>query len=49
MTLTLTPQAALAIIRSMDRQPISETPPADYWEVQMKIVTALRDPKARSS
>ncbi|OAF17857.1 hypothetical protein AXW67_06975 [Bradyrhizobium neotropicale] len=48
VTLTLTPQEVLAIIRSMDRQPISETPPAGYWSVQEKIVTALRDPRARA-
>lgn len=41
MTMTLTPQEMAAVIKSMDRQPISETPPAGFWNVQAKITGAL--------
>jgi hypothetical protein len=39
--LTLSPAEVVAIMRSMDRQPISETPPDGFWDVQVKIKQAL--------
>jgi hypothetical protein len=41
ITLTLTPSEVIAIVRSMDRQPLAQTPPVGFWPVQVKIAEAL--------
>ena len=48
VTLKLTPAEVVAIVRSMDRQPISQIPPPGFWSLQIKINRALAaDPVAK--
>jgi hypothetical protein len=42
INLTLKPEELVAIVRSMDRQPISEPPPAGFWDAQAKVLQALQ-------
>lgn len=41
ITLKLTPVEVAAVLRSMDRQPITKRPPAGFWGVQVKISDAI--------
>jgi hypothetical protein len=41
VTLHLTPAEVVAIVRSMDQSPISQVPPAGFWDAQVKIKQAL--------
>jgi hypothetical protein len=41
VNVSLNPAEVVAIMRSMDRQPISEIPPTGFWDVQIKIKQAL--------
>lgn len=50
VTLTLTPQEVLAIVKSMDGWPIIKAPPQGFFAVQVKIGRALdRNPDARNA
>jgi hypothetical protein len=42
VVLRLTPTEIVAIILSTDRQPMSEAPPAGFWDAQSKILEALK-------
>ncbi|WP_038970248.1 hypothetical protein [Bradyrhizobium genomosp. III] len=41
ITLRLTPAEVIALQRSLDRQPISQTPPAGFWSLQVKLSHAV--------
>jgi hypothetical protein len=41
VTLHLTSTEIVAIVRSLDRQPISQIPPNGFWDAQIKIKQAL--------
>jgi hypothetical protein len=41
VNVSLNPAEVVAIVRSMERLPISEVPPAAYWDTQIKIIQAL--------
>lgn len=41
ITLMFTPAEVNALQRSLDRQPMSQTPPSGFWPLQTKINQAL--------
>lgn len=41
VSLTFTPQEIAAIVKSMDRQPLSRRAPDGYWSAQAKIRQAV--------
>jgi hypothetical protein len=42
INVALAPQEVVAIVQSMDRQPLSEAPPAGFWDAEGKILEALK-------
>ncbi|MCP2125789.1 hypothetical protein [Bradyrhizobium ottawaense] len=48
ITLRLTPAEVIALQRSLDRQPISQTPPPGFWSLQVKLSQAVEgNPEAK--
>ncbi|MBB4378223.1 hypothetical protein [Bradyrhizobium sp. SBR1B] len=48
MNLALTPAEAVALQRSLDRQPLSQKPAPGFWSLQIKLRQAVEaNPEAR--